>query len=274
MIKSDRFAECADISEAWLDALQIMVGSKQRAAVHMLLRVTDATIDRPEIRALAQGLIDDFNADKAEGKRLWSVETTRNTIMPTSWAARNPEPSDLAKYYRERYPALRQIAASQYGTYFGRLVAYPRDKKHENQYDQLSNVVTKLRREHAAGSRSRKSSCYELNVYSERWDTNLMSFPCLAHISLHVHGGKLNMQAVYRNEFLIGRAYGNYLGLAELLTYIAAACPTLQPGELLLTLNHVELDKSVPMSLVKQVLKKAGPLLSQPAKSTSDTHQS
>lgn len=269
MIKSDRYAECADISEAWVDALQMMVESKKSTAVHMALRVKDATADRPEIRALAQGLIDEFNAGKAEHKRLWSVASTRNTIMPASWAGRHPEPSDLAGYYRERYPELRQTTASQYGTYFGRLVAYPRDKKHKDQYDQLSNVVTKLRREHAVGSGSRKSSCYELNVYSERWDTNLMSFPCLAHISLHVHAGKLNMQAVYRNEFLIGRAYGNYLGLAELLTYIAQACPTLEPGELLLTLNHVELDRTVPVSLIKQVLADAATAMAQPAKPTS-----
>jgi thymidylate synthase len=266
MIKSDRYAECADISEAWLDALQTMVDSKQRTAVHMMLRVADATTDRPAVRALAQGLVDEFNAGKAESKHLWSVETTRNTIFPATWAARNPEPSDLAEYYRQRYPALRETTASRYGTYFGRLVAYPREKKHEDQYDQLSNVVRKLRREHAAGSTSRKSSCYELNVYSERWDTNLMSFPCLAHISMHVHGGKLNMQAVYRNEFLIGRAYGNYLGLAELLTYIANACPTLEPGELLLTLNHVELDKAVSMSPIKQVLKSATAAMAQQAK--------
>lgn len=256
MIKSEWYAECADVSEAWIDALAMMRDGRQRKAVHMVLRVANARTDRPQIRNLAQSLIDDFNEGKPDGDQLWSVETTRNTLFPASWASRNPEPADLGAYYRERYSALRKTPASKYGTYFGRLVAYPRNKKHEDQFDQLSNVVAKLRGEHAEGSRSRKSSCYELNIYSERWDTNRVSFPCLAHVSLHVYGGKLNMQAVYRNEFLVGRAYGNYLGLAELLNYIAAACPPLEPGELLLTLNHVELD-SAPVALVDDVLSQA-----------------
>jgi thymidylate synthase len=260
VIISDRYSESGDISEAWLDALQIMVNAKARRAVHVTLRVADSTIDRPEIRALAQGLIDDYNIGKEERHKLWSVATTRNTIMPVSWARRNPEPADLATYYRDRYSELRKTSASKYGTYFGRLVAYPRDDKHANQYDQLSRVVDRLRREH--GPRGTfKSSCYELSIYSERHDTNLISFPCLAHVSLHVHDGKLNMQAVYRNEYLVGRAYGNYWGLAELLNYIAAACPTLSPGELLLTLNHVELDDKVPQRRVKKVLEDSEPIL-------------
>jgi thymidylate synthase len=68
-----------------------------------------------------------------------------------------------------------------------------------------------------------------------------MSFPCLAHISLHLHEHQLHMQAVYRNEFLIGRAYGNYLGLAQLQAYIATAAGV-GVGELLITAGHVELD--------------------------------
>jgi hypothetical protein len=49
------------------------------------------------------------------------------------------------------------------------------------------------------------------------------------------------MQAVYRNEYLVGRAYGNFLGLGELQAYIAAATG-LAVGELLMTINHAELD--------------------------------
>jgi thymidylate synthase len=68
-----------------------------------------------------------------------------------------------------------------------------------------------------------------------------MSFPCLAHVSFHLHKGRLHMQAVYRNESLVARAYGNYLGLAQLQAYVSAAAGV-QPGELLMTVNHVELD--------------------------------
>lgn len=68
-----------------------------------------------------------------------------------------------------------------------------------------------------------------------------MSFPCLAHLSVHLHERKVHLQAIYRNEYLVGRAYGNYLGLAELQVYIAHHAGA-APGELLMTLGHVELE--------------------------------
>jgi thymidylate synthase len=78
-------------------------------------------------------------------------------------------------------------------------------------------------------------------VFSERYDTNTMSFPCLAHLSFHLHDGRLCQQAIYRNEYLVGRAYGNYLGLSQLQGYIARACG-LGVGEFVVTVGHVELD--------------------------------
>jgi hypothetical protein len=52
------------------------------------------------------------------------------------------------------------------------------------------------------------------------------------------------MQAVYRNEYLIKRAYGNFIGLGQLQAYMAAAAG-LEAGELLMTINHAELDGPV-----------------------------
>jgi thymidylate synthase len=49
------------------------------------------------------------------------------------------------------------------------------------------------------------------------------------------------MQAIYRNESLLSRAYGNYLGLAALLHYVAKVVG-LEVGELLVTAGHVELE--------------------------------
>jgi thymidylate synthase len=66
-----------------------------------------------------------------------------------------------------------------------------------------------------------------------------MGFPCLAHLSVHLHDGKLHMQAIYRYEYLCARGYGNFLGLAELQAYIAVAAG-LPTGELLLTIGRAK----------------------------------
>jgi thymidylate synthase len=243
-ICGDRYAEAGNLSEGWLGAVRCMDRIKGKKAVHLLVRIADPTREDPEIRAAAQGLIDERNRVARSAKdELYDIETTRNTIFPAAWARRNPKPSDLAAYYNERYESLRGFKHNDRGTYFGRVVAYPGP---DGSIDQLTDTVRKLKAEldtSKSGRASNKSSRYEINIYNAACDRNPMSFPCLAHISVHLHDRRLHMQAVYRNEYLIGRAYGNYLGLAELQQYMAVAAG-IKPGELLMTINHAELDST------------------------------
>ena len=169
------------------------------------------------------------------------IETTRNTIFPADLGATDPG----AGRARRLLPrALHQGRAARVqprtagGTYFGRIVAYPRERTSRATADQLTDTVRKLKTELDNGSN--KSSRYEINIYNERKDRSPMSFPCLAHLSVHLHQRELHLQAIYRNEYLVGRAYGNYLGLAELQSYIARHAGA--GRELLMTLGHVELD--------------------------------
>lgn len=235
---TDRYIAASDLSHGWLEAVRLLANTPGGKAVHLIVRIYDPTAETPQIRAAAQQLIDARNA--AGSQELPDIETTRNTIFPATWARRHPEPALLAAYYRERYTKAGLLGFHQNGkgTYFGRMVAYPRGCE-EAPADQLTDTVRKLRTELATGQA--KSSRYEINIFSERKDTSPMSFPCLAHLSVHLHGGRLHMQAVYRNEYLVGRAYGNYLGLAELQAYMAAQAGT-KAGELLMTIGHVELE--------------------------------
>lgn len=237
---TDRYLEADNPSQGWLAAVELMHGVPGRKAVHLVIRIRDAASEDEDIRAEAQRLIDANN--RRSRQELPDVLTTRNTIFPAAWAARIPDPEDLAEYYRQRYTrdGLRGFRGNERGTYFGRLVAYPRADGETS--DQLSNTVRKIRAELATPGP--KSSRYELNVYCERKDQSPMSFPCLAHVSMHLHEDHLHMQAIYRNEHLVARGYGNFLGLAQLQCYVANATGT-TPGELLLTLGHVELDQRV-----------------------------
>lgn len=235
-IVGDRLIEAGSVSEAWLNAITLLHGTPDRKAVHLIARIARPTDEVSEIRSEA-----DLLTEISTGNReIWPVDTTRNTIFPAAWARRFPEPADLAAHYRERYPQLRQVRDNRLGTYFGRIVAFPRAGGETG--DQLTNTVRKLRRELA--TRGPKSSRYEINIYCEATDRSPMSFPCLAHISLHAHQGRLHLQGVYRNEYLVARAYGNFLGLGQLQAYVAAATG-LRLGELLMTINHVELDGNV-----------------------------
>ncbi|HWT92975.1 MAG TPA: hypothetical protein VN238_08275 [Solirubrobacteraceae bacterium] len=195
----DRYIEANNLSEGWLDAVRLVRHVDGQKVVHLMVRISDPAAEVQEIRAGAQGLIDAWNARKSEKQSLWDIESVRNTIFPAAWARKNPQPADLVKYYTDRYDkqGLLGFKENGRGTYFGRIVAYPRTD--DVAADQLSDTVRKLQAEKK--SRGPKSSRYEINIFNERLDRNPMSFPCLAHISVHLHEGRVHMQAVYRNEY-------------------------------------------------------------------------
>lgn len=241
----ERSILASDLSTGWVEAVRVLLAQPSLKAVHLLIRILDPTQEDPAVREAVQALIDEINSSRPESKHLPDIDTTRNTIFPAGWAARNPEPANLAAYYRARYTkdGLRGFRENLRGTYFGRIVAYPRGDD-EEPGDQLTDTVRKLRAELEAAERGHtgpKSSRYEINIYNERCDRNPMSFPCLAHLSVHLHERQLHMQAIYRNEVFVGRGYGNFLGVAELQRYMASAA-NLDVGELLMTIGHAELD--------------------------------
>lgn len=228
----------ADLSLGWLGGVRVLQLMPKRKAVHLEIRILDPVTERGDVRAEAQGLIDTYN--QTHEKPINHIETTRNTIFPAAWARRFPEPADLADHYLAHYTkdSLRGHLQNARGTYFGRMVAYPRGTG-VPPGNQLIETVRKLRSE--LSKRGPLSSCYEINIYSEAKDRNRMSFPCLAHLSVHLHDRQLHMQAIYRNETFVSRAYGNFLGIAELQAYLARAVGA-EVGELLMTVGHAHLD--------------------------------
>lgn len=229
-----------DLSTGWLEAVRLLLNQPKKQAVHLIVRILEPSKEDIAVRGAVQQLITDINAGRAASRHMPDIETTRNTIFPARWAARNPEPADLAAHYQAQYTkdGLLGFSENKAGTYFGRVVSYPRGDS-VDAGDQLSETVRKLRVELKTGQA--KGSRYEINIYNERLDRKAMSFPCLAHISFHLYEGRLHMQAIYRNEYLVARGYGNFLGLAELQQYVANAVEV-DTGELLMTIGHAELD--------------------------------
>jgi hypothetical protein len=236
MSSDERYVVGQTLSHGWLGAVRLLHGTPGGKVVHLIVRILEPRAESEEIRAAAQALI---NANNRGGEGpMPDITTTRNTIFPAVYAKRTRGPNELAQYYRNRYAELREFPKNERGTYFGRIVAYPRADG-EEAADQLTDTVRKLRDE--LKSPSPKSSRYEINIYSERSDRSPMSFPCLAHLSVHLHDRRVHLQAIYRNESLIARGYGNYLGLAELQAYIAKSARA-KVGELMITAGHAELD--------------------------------
>jgi hypothetical protein len=242
---TERLVEAPNLSAAWVMATDLVRPLPKHSAMHLVVRIADPTDEAPEIRVLADQLL-------ARGG-VQPIDTVRNTIFPKAWARRYPEPAELAAYYREQYPTIRRVSRkNRRGTYFGRMVAYPDG---DASVDQLSDRVNKLRTQRSGGH---KSSMYEMNIWKPGDLPQGMGFPSMAFLSFHLDDDHLYLTAHYRNQFLIERGYGNYLGLAQLQCYVADAVG-LTPAELMIVAGHATVDTPgrASMTAIKTVIEEA-----------------
>jgi hypothetical protein len=230
---SSRTIETGSVSEGWLGACRALLDLRGRVANHLVVRMTEPLPEDPAIRATA----DEFAvlADVQE------INEVRNTIFPAALAADFPDPDELEREYLEDYQVI--CTWSRQGTYFGRICAYPHPDGSET--PQMAKLVTKLR-ESQAGTRWR--AIYQLNIYAEHKDARKKrgNFPCMAHIGFQLGGHadrpeRLDCVALYRNQDMVLKGYGNYLGLAQLQEYLAHATGFL-PGELTVIAGHATLE--------------------------------
>jgi hypothetical protein len=237
----------ATVSEAWLNAVQVVDAAPERRLFHLVTRINDPVTEEPRIRAAADTLLRDLD--------LAPIDTVANTIFPAQLAVTSAGPGELAQRYRRLYPTLRRLHKSnRKGTYFGRIVAHPAT---DGERDQLADLIERLNTE--LRTPGPKSARYEMNisgpgelappaevcpaaeltdggpvhVYAAGKDTSPMGFPCLSFCSFQLDGDTLHMIAQYRYQYLIERGYGNYLGLGQLLGYVCAIVG-LRPGQLMI----------------------------------------
>ena len=71
------------------------------------------------------------------------------------------------------------------------------------------------------------------------FDNSPIGFPCLSHVSFTLVGQKIHLTALYRNQDFVSRAYGNFVGLARLGTFIAREVGR-ELGEVLCVASHAD----------------------------------
>lgn len=232
-----------DLGTAWLETVNMVAAAPDRKMSHTTTTITNLRED-PDIRERVNALL--------TARQDQSVETVANTLFPVRLAATSRDVEHLAQRYQAMYARVRQFAGNTRGTYFGRIVDHP-DMQGG---DQLSLLVRKLRAE--TSTRGPKSARYEVAVTAPEEDlperdlsvvvrspadANPMSFPCLSLCSFQLDHGRLHLLATYRYQYLVLKGYGNYLGLARLLTYVADWAE-LQPGQLTVVAGRAHADAS------------------------------
>lgn len=239
---TDVFVKDETLGRAWARTILTVGQAPKRKAFHTVTRIEDVTGEDATIRRVADELL----AERA----LASIDTVANTLFPAAMAALEPDPVRLGQRYLRLLPQLKRLdPANAKGTYFQRLVGY--DGPAGTSINQLADLVRRLKVE--AATRGPKSARYEIGidtptaaalaVHDPGRDTSAMAFPCLSLLSFQLERGQiLHAVAHYRSQYLLQRGYGNYLGLAGLIRYVAAAAE-LRPGRLTVVAGLAAADR-------------------------------
>lgn len=237
---SELLVPAASVSEAWLLSLEQTAESGDGRMVHVVSTITEPGAEVSSIRRVLDEALDAAGAQ--------SVDTVAETIFPASlypdpgidWSPGLPaeeccvlDAAAEALYdsYIDMLPMLRTVNANKSGTYFSRMISWP--GKEAGGFNQLAARIERLRSEQMAGRRTHNALDMDLaadalgdqndlrglQVYAAT-DRRIRSFPCLTHVDLTLHLGRLHATAVYRHQYLIDKAYGNLLGLSWLMQFL------------------------------------------------------
>jgi len=260
-----KLIQAQNLSIGWLNALEYLLFSGGKD-LNLVVEIERIDQENTHVRQL----LDDFLARQRErkGKDFYPVVTVANTLFPQ--ALYNPQRGEKARPFlyekaEQSFEITRRLQANCYGTYFQRMIAWSGKQRKVNQ---LETIIQRL---HSGLKRSNPlSSAYEIGLSDvEEMDTNteeiriyqpgkdgrIIGFPCLSHISLTLDKRKLHLTALYRNQYFIQKAYGNFLGLSRLLSFLSQEIGC-EPGQLVCIASHadaeVKLGRAIITSLLRQ----------------------
>lgn len=209
----------------WLSAAQFLSGQPARSAYNVVLAARAPDLLSPGDFGIYDCL-DGFLRKHGHS----SVASVASTIFPANFYLQRG-----AQGVFEDYPKIHPRLPTHWGLYAGRILrrsgfgrgnAGPR-------LNPLSILVDKLKHQLAAGH---MRAAYEMNmveshdmleipIYAAETDAKrTRGQPCLMHLSFKLvpTQERVMLTVMYRNHYYIEKALGNLIGLAQLLSFVAA----------------------------------------------------
>lgn len=167
--------------------------------------------ENPRIRSALDKLL------VAKGKR--DVEDVAYTIFPQRlWTMAQGDRAKLFEFYKMAFPFYRAInpKANGRGLYFERLTMYGSGPCNGNQLEWILS-----QHERRSGVRRSMAQATTFDPARDHTASAQLGFPCLQHVSFVPTKAGLVANAFYATQQLFDKAYGNYLGLAQLAAFMA-----------------------------------------------------
>jgi len=205
-----------DLSKAWAKAVLHVIDHAGHEISPLVLSVTGfdengIPTEDSAVRLALDNLLLENN--------MLSVEDVAFTIFPQRlWKVAQGDRVKLFEYYRDAFPRYKEINRrnNKDGLYFERLISYGRGPCDGNQLEWILSQFN--------GRKGVRRSMFQASVFDpgrdHRPDAQLQ-FPCLQQVSFEPTQDSLVVNAFYPTQQLFVKAYGNYLGIAQLGAFMA-----------------------------------------------------
>lgn len=206
-----------NLSRAWAKLFVTVIDRSGNKISPVMLSLTGFNeageiAEDPDLRTAMDGAL--------KAKHLLDVEGVAWTIFPQRlWRIANGDRKRLFKLYADTFP--RYVAmnrkANRRGLYFERLTMYGRNVPcNGNQLEWiLSQYATR------SGVRSSMFQATTFDPARDHVADARLGFPCMQQVAFVPTDDGLIANAFYATQYLFEKAYGNYLGLAQLSAFMA-----------------------------------------------------
>ena len=213
-------------AEAWLKSAQLLFTEHERV-YNLIVEIQQPGLETEATKAIEQRM-DRFLAEH----NCLPVQTVADTIFPAT-EYKSGGLKKVFAYPTDVYPHIKSIPANRWGTYALRLTR--RVCSDSSTINPLEIVIDKLKAALASAERVKNGpprAIYELDMALEPLELkfydveqdydNPRGGQCLSHISLKLGPEhELYLTAVYRYQYFVQKALGNFKGLARLQACIA-----------------------------------------------------
>jgi hypothetical protein len=233
--------ERVHLVDAWLASVEELLDEKSSSLFNLVVAIQDP-VTLTESDQMACHAVDKFLRER----KSLPLITVANTIFPGGFYR-----DQGAEGVYEEFPKSYEITKEGWGTYAGRLFTKVQMKNELT--SRIERVIRKLK-SNTGASAVRMRASYEVDVldtstteeistYCAESDANLgIGQPCLVHLSFKLHrDNTVSLTAIYRAQYYVAKALGNFVGLAQLLAFVANETG-LKPGFLICHATMAELD--------------------------------
>lgn len=205
-----------NLSHAWARAFLHVIKHPGKEISPLIISVTGfkddgSAIEDERIRVELE------NALSIKGKR--NIEDVAFTIFPQRlWKMARGDRGNLFDMYKSAFPRYQAMnkSANRRGLYFQRLITQGPDQCEGNQLEWILSQF--------GGRQGVRDSMFQASIFDPARDhvsDAQLQFPCLQHVSFLPTEEGLVINAFYATQKLFSKAYGNYLGLAQLGAFMA-----------------------------------------------------